>query len=93
MENFIKIPSANGSGNLEALRQSLLASCGRPTVIDGQHCKGLSACVAQVLLAAARQWKNDGKSLEIRLSEQAKLDVIRLGLSEEVKSMELDGDH
>ncbi len=93
MEKIIKVPDINCASIPEEFRLNLVTATGAPAMVDGLHCKGLAGGVAQVLLAAVRQWRDDGQMLNLMLSDEIKSDLVRLGLAEEILGLEVDCDH
>jgi len=93
VEKVIKIPDINCASFPEDFRVNLVAASGAIAKVDGLHCRGLSGGVAQVLLAAVRQWKSDGKVLNLRVSDEIKSDLVRLGLAQEILGLEDGYDH
>lgn len=53
---------------------------GQHICIDGRRARGIGAMCAQVLCAAALQWRKSGMRFEIEVSEPVRADLERMGL-------------
>ncbi len=74
------------------LRDELLGQEGKPLVIDASPCENIGTPGLQVLLAAAKTWREAGVSLSVEgISEECAAQLAVFGLSsDDLCSKELD---
>ncbi|MFY0632942.1 MAG: STAS domain-containing protein [Vannielia sp.] len=64
------------------LREALLGHAGSPVMIDASNCESIGTPGLQVLLAAARSWREAGAELSVdSLSQECEAQLALFGLS------------
>ncbi len=64
--NLVKLPPRLDAPAVSMLREQLLGRRGSDLVVDAAEVEAVSALALEVLVAAARQWSQDGRRIELR---------------------------
>ena len=80
MTTPLELPEKLDHAACAQLLKDIRARLNQPLVLDGCRVRGIGGLCAQVLLAAARAWAEEGHDFELRASEPMAADLERLGL-------------
>jgi chemotaxis protein CheX len=76
--NTVILPVDIGVANAASLQAQLIGKRGEPTMIDAGNVDRLGALGLQVLLAAAKTWRDDGVELRIVEASESFRSALRI---------------
>jgi chemotaxis protein CheX len=75
LDDVLKLPQTMDVARARSLYDDLFRRRGSPLTIDASQVEKASALAIEVLIAAARQWRSDGISFDIKTPSHAMLET------------------
>jgi len=83
MSEQIELAEKLDGAAVRSLQEALCAARGSPVVLDGGNVRVLGGLCAQLLLAAAQQWRAENLAFTLHKSDAVAADLSRLGMAAE----------
>lgn len=89
MNSELALPERLDRDAARNLHTELLKRRGGDLILDGSNVRTAGALAVQVLVAAARAWADDGRSISLTASAAMQEDLARLGVLNEFRLQEV----